>query len=93
MDLEDRLKAAEAKLAKVREVFGVVEVPHATTVYEPAPAPEPEPEPEPVPTEPHPETVSTAIQPSLPEPTRHYLDHWETGATWDPEKHAYFIVR
>ena len=43
MELEDKLKAAEGKLAKVQEVFGIVpELPKAKPVQaEPIPAPEP----------------------------------------------------
>ena len=74
LELEDKLKAAEGKLAKVQEVFGIVtEPPKAEPVQaEPIPAPEPAPLADPAP------------------PTRTYFDHWSPGALWDSDKAKYY---
>lgn len=87
MELEDELKAANAKLASIREgyasIFG-----EATKPVE-APKPEPsmtlsEPKPEP--------TLYTDPEPSPIGSTRRYLgDRWEPGALWDEQRSEYYV--
>jgi hypothetical protein len=78
MELEDKLKAAEAKLAKVQEIFGGAPLPSPPSQSEPVPAPD-----TPWPSAPEPTTEEV-------KPTRHYIDHWSPGASWDSIAGKYY---
>ena len=83
MELEDELKAANAKLDAAKALFAPEPVkptePLAPAAHE-APKVWEDPEPEPV-----------VVEPINPIPLRRYLDQWSPGAIWDPEKNAYYV--
>ena len=82
MELGEELKKSKANLDKVREIFGMAE-PLKAVPQEPTPITAADHSW----TDPAPATDPT---PTPPSPSRTYVDHWEAGAMWDPDRQSYY---
>lgn len=89
IELEDKLKAAEAKVGAIHAALGITPAPEVPPAPPPSVGPVVQPTPEASPT-PVPE-VAEWPGPTPPTPTRQYFDTWQPGSMWDDDRRQYYI--